>query len=83
MADSLVHKIIDIKGEVCPYTFVRSKLALERMNLGEVLKIVTDHKPASEHISRSMSCEGQHVLGIDQIGNHEWHVFVRKDKGTR
>lgn len=73
-------KTIDIKGQVCPYTFVRSKLALEKMNLGEVLEIITDHKPASENVPKSMENEGQKVLKIDMVGEKEWHIFVRKDK---
>jgi len=73
-------KSLDIKGQVCPYTFVRSKLAIEKMNLGEVLEIVTDHKPASENVPRSMESEGQKILKIEQAGDKEWHIFVRKDK---
>lgn len=81
MADDIkVEKTLDIKGQVCPYTFVRSKLAIEKMNLGEVLEIVTDHKPASENVPRSMENEGQKVLKIDQVSEKEWHIFVRKDK---
>ena len=59
MADEIkVDKTLDIKGQVCPYTFVRSMLTIEKMNLGEVLEIITDHKPASENVPRSMENEG-------------------------
>ena len=30
---------LDITGEVCPMTFVRAKLALESLTLGQVLNI--------------------------------------------
>jgi TusA-related sulfurtransferase len=81
VADEIkVDKTLDIKGQVCPYTFVRSKLAIEKMVLGEVLEIVTDHKPASENVPKSMENEGQKVLKIDQTAEKEWHIFVRKDK---
>lgn len=81
MADDIkVDNTIDIKGQICPYTFVRSKLTLEKMQLGQVLEIVTDHKPASENVPRSMENEGQKVLKIEQMGEKEWHIFVRKDK---
>lgn len=73
-------KTLDIKGQICPYTFVRSKLAMEKMNLGEVLEIVTDHRPASENVPKSMENEGQAVLKIEQTGEKEWHIFVRKTK---
>jgi tRNA 2-thiouridine synthesizing protein A len=75
-----VDKTLDIRGQVCPYTFVRSKLTIEKMNLGEVLEIILDHKPAVENVPRSMENEGQKVLKIDQTGEKEWHIFIRKNK---
>jgi len=81
MADEIkIDKSLDIKGQVCPYTFVRSKLAIEKMDLGQVLEIITDHKPASENVPRSMENEGQKVLKIEQTAEKEWRIFVRKDK---
>ncbi len=81
MADEFkVDKTVDLKGQVCPYTFVRSKLALEKMNLGQVIELIFDHKPPIETVPKSMETEGQKVLKIDQTGEKEWHVFVRKDK---
>jgi TusA-related sulfurtransferase len=81
MADEIkVDKTLDIKGQVCPYTFVRSKLTIEKMNLGEVLEIITDHKPASENVPKSMENEGQRVLKIEQTNEKEWHIFIRKDR---
>lgn len=75
-----VTKTLDLKGQICPYTFVRSKLAIEKMNLGEVLEVVFDHKPASENVPRSMENEGQKVLVVEQTGEKEWRIVVRKDK---
>ena len=81
MADEIkVDKTVDLKGQVCPYTFVRSKLAIEKMNLGEVLEVILDHKPAVENVPKSMENEGQKVLKMDQTGEKECHLFVRKDK---
>lgn len=81
MAEELkVDRTIDIRGQVCPYTFVRSKLAIEKMSIGEVLEIILDHRPAVENVPKSMENEGQKVLKIDQTGEKEWHIFVRKDR---
>ncbi len=81
MADEIkIDKTIDIKGQVCPYTFVRSKLAIEKMNVGEVLEIILDHKQAIENVPRSMENEGQKVLKVEQTGEKEWRIIVRKDK---
>jgi TusA-related sulfurtransferase len=31
---------LDLQGEVCPFTFVKTKLALERVKIGEVIVVV-------------------------------------------
>ena len=41
-----VDQELDLKGEVCPYTFVKTKLALEMMETDQVLRVVVDHLPA-------------------------------------
>ena len=75
-----IDRTLDIRGQVCPLTFVRSKLAIEKMALGEVLEIVVDHQPAAVNVPRSMEHEGQTVLKVEQAGEAEWHLFVRKDR---
>jgi len=71
-------KELNIKGEVCPYTFVRSKLALEQMKAGEVLQVIVDHEPATENVPRSMENEGHKVLKIEKINDTDWQIIVRK-----
>ena len=78
--DFKVDRTLDIKGQVCPLTFVRSKLAIEQMAIGEVLEIVVDHQPSAVNVPRSMEQEGQTVLGVEQTAEAEWHLYVRKDR---
>ena len=78
--DFKVDRTLDIKGQVCPLTFVRSKLAIEKLAVGEVLEIIVDHQPAAVNVPRSMENEGQTVLGVEQTGEAEWHLFIRKDR---
>lgn len=69
---------LDLKGEVCPYTFVKSKLALEDMDSGQVLRVVVDHLPAVTNVPRSLSNEGHSVLEVTQINETDWAITVRK-----
>ncbi len=70
---------IDIRGEVCPYTFVKSKLKLETMAVGEVLRVVLDHEPATKNVPRSMENEGHHVLTWPtKINDSDWEMFIKK-----
>jgi tRNA 2-thiouridine synthesizing protein A len=55
---------LDLCGEVCPYTFVRAKLALEDMPLGAVLRVFVDHEPATRNIPRSATEWGQEVISV-------------------
>ena len=69
---------INLKGEVCPYTFVRSKLAIEEMLAGQVLRIIVDHEPATKNVPRSMENEGNEILDIDKLNDSDWQIVVRK-----
>ncbi|ODS40362.1 MAG: hypothetical protein A7315_08875 [Candidatus Altiarchaeales archaeon WOR_SM1_79] len=73
-----IDKKIDIRGEVCPYTFVKSKLAIEEINPGEVLEVVVDHLPAVENVPRSLENEGHEILEVSKISDEGWKIVVRK-----
>ena len=75
-----IDKELNIKGEVCPYTFVKTKLALETMDLGQVLRVIVDHLPATENIPRSLKGEGNEVLDVSQINETDWQIIVIKGK---
>jgi len=69
---------LDLKGEVCPFTFVKSKLIMEQMDTGEVLKVILDYEPSVENVPKSFRDEGQEVLEIKQVGDNLWELYVRK-----
>lgn len=71
---------IDIRGLVCPYTFVRAKLAIESMEIGQVLEILLDYEEASRSIPKSMTEHGQNVLSVKKINDADWVLLIRKDR---
>jgi tRNA 2-thiouridine synthesizing protein A len=73
-------KKINIKGLVCPYTFVKAKLAIESMDVGQVLEILLDYEEASRSIPKSMEDHGQKVLRVDKINDTDWILQIRKDR---
>ncbi len=80
MENSTVDKHIDIRGLVCPYTFVKSKLAIEGMDKGQVLEILLDSEEASQNIPKSMADHGHAVLRTEKINETDWIITVRKDQ---
>ncbi|ACO03914.1 MAG TPA: sulfurtransferase TusA family protein [Persephonella sp.] len=78
MEEVKVDRELDLRGEVCPFTFVKSKLIIEQMEPGQVLKVILDYKPSVENVPKSMREEGQEVLEVKQIDKNLWEVIVRK-----
>ncbi|NOX21438.1 MAG: sulfurtransferase TusA family protein [Nitrospirae bacterium] len=72
-------RTINIKGLICPYTFVKSKLAIEEMGVGEVLEIILDYPEASRSIPKSMEDHGHKVLKVEKINDTDWVILVRKE----
>jgi tRNA 2-thiouridine synthesizing protein A len=72
-----VTETLDLSGEVCPFTFVRTKLRLEELPLGAELHILVDHAPAAENVPRSLVAEGQEVVSISQDGAR-WRIVTIK-----
>lgn len=76
-------KTLDIRGEVCPYTFVKSKLAIEQIKPGQTLEVIVDHLPAVENVPQSMENEGHTILDVEQLNERDWKILVKKkDSGT-
>ena len=73
-------KSINIKGLVCPYTFVKSKLAIESMEVGQILEILLDSEEASRNIPKSMEDHGQKVLKVEKINDTDWILQIKKEK---
>jgi TusA-related sulfurtransferase len=69
---------LDIRGEVCPYTFVKTKLALEEMTPGQVLRVLVDYEPAIKNVPRSVKLQGDVVLSVEPCGVSQWAIIVRR-----
>lgn len=60
---------IDITGEVCPMTFVRTKLRLERMQPGKILAVRLRGEEPLRNVPRAARDEGHTILGIEAEGD--------------
>ena len=57
--------LIDITGDACPITFVKTKLALEKLAPGAVLAVDLKGREPLENVPRSAREAGHDVLEID------------------
>ena len=65
---------IDITGEVCPMTFVRTKLRLERMKSGEILSVRLRGEEPLQNVPRAAREEGHDILSIEDAGDA--HIVI-------
>jgi tRNA 2-thiouridine synthesizing protein A len=74
----LFDRELDIRGDICPITFVKSKLAIEKMEKGQVLKVLIDYAPSAVNVPRSLEHEGHEVLSVTEDEGPVWTLLVRK-----
>ena len=68
---------LNLKGKICPYTFIESMLALEEMNPDEVLRVIVDYPPAVCDVPRSLKNEGYDILEVSAVNETDWAILVR------
>jgi tRNA 2-thiouridine synthesizing protein A len=71
-------KRLDLRGEVCPYTFVKSKLTIERMATGEELLVIVDWEPSSRNVPKSMRLIGEEVVSVVRKPDGTWEILLKR-----
>ncbi|NEQ97259.1 MAG: sulfurtransferase TusA family protein [Cyanothece sp. SIO2G6] len=56
---------LDLRGTPCPINFVRTKLCLEKMAVGQVLEVWLDPGEPIEQVPDSLTMEGYQVKLLD------------------
>ena len=56
---------LDITTDVCPMTFVKTKLLIERMSIGEIAEIRLPAGEPLENVPRSVEEHGHALLALD------------------
>ena len=70
-------RVVDLRGVQCPLNFVKAKLALEKISLGQTLEVLLDAGEPAENVPASFTEQGQEVLGVTKDGQH-FCVKVRR-----
>ena len=63
--DFTVDEKVDVTDVVCPVTFVKTKVALEEMDEGQILQVHINGGEPLKNVPRSVAEEGHTVLRTD------------------
>ncbi len=70
---------LDTLGRVCPYPLVLTKKAIEKLQAGQVLKVLCD-APASAEDTIPRYCE-KHGFGFESVKVEDkgyWEIYILK-----
>ena len=68
---------LDLRGVICPYNFVKTKLKLESMAPGQLLLVHLDEGDPIRNVPRSVSDDGHDVLSQERA-EQSYRVIIRK-----
>jgi tRNA 2-thiouridine synthesizing protein A len=70
---------LDLRGVICPYNFVKTKLKLETMKQGDVLSVLLDDGDPIRNVPRSVENEGHTVLSQERV-DRAYRVLIRREE---
>ena len=69
---------LDITGELCPMTFVRTRLALDRMAPGQTLLVRLKGDEPLRNVPRTAREQGHEVLALDTGADGTSTLLLRR-----
>ena len=76
--DKNIIKEIDLLDEVCPMTFVKTKLAIEQLNPGERIKVIFNSQEAKTNVPKSLSEVNHKIIIIKNIDKEKFYIIIEK-----
>ncbi len=76
---------VDVRELACPMTWVRTRVALDRLAVGDVLEVLLRAGEPLENVPRTAEEEGHRVAAREpcpEAGERAWRVVVVKGEGT-
>ena len=68
---------LDLRGVICPYNFVKTKLKLDTMQSGEILAVILDDGEPIRNVPQSVENEGHTILTQELLGTSH-RVLIQK-----
>ena len=76
--DFKVDDTVDITDVTCPVTFVKTKVALEELDEGQILQVHLNDGEPVQNVPRSLKDEGHKVLKLVDNEDGTYELYVEK-----
>ena len=74
----MASRVLDITGDYCPITFVKTKIALEKIQPGERLEVILREGEPLENVPRAAAGDGHRVVEIVEVRDGVYRVVIEK-----
>ena len=74
----MVKRMLDVRGQICPYPLTLTKKKMMELEIGEQLEVLLDYAPSLETIPRWAAGAGHWVVHIQQTAEAEWTILLEK-----
>ncbi len=71
-------EFLDITDVVCPMTFVKTKVALEDLDDGQILELRLNDGEPIQNLPRSLKDDGHKILELANNADGTFTIFVEK-----
>lgn len=72
-----VDEHLDLRGVLCPYNYVKTKIKLEAMEIGQLLSVIVDEGEPVLNVPRSVSQDGHTIVGQEPFEDG-YQVLIKK-----
>ena len=79
--EDVAQEELDLRGVICPYNFVKTKLKLETMAPGQLLCVLLDDGDPIRNVPQSVRNEGHTVVTQERIDT-TYRVVIRRREST-
>ncbi len=69
---------LDLRGVICPYNFVKTKLKLDTLEIGSHLAVLLDDGDPIHNVPKSIMNEGHQVLTQEKVDAY-YRIVIQKE----
>ncbi|MBI3812504.1 MAG: sulfurtransferase TusA family protein [Nitrospirae bacterium] len=70
--------LLDLSGVACPINYVKTKLKLEELEIGQRLEVILDEGEPIRNVPKSLQGDGQKILSQEKKDDRHYRLLVEK-----
>ncbi len=78
LKDETIAKSVDVKGQVCPYPIIATRMELKKIAVGDVLEVVTDNPPTANETMPALLDSRKLPYEREEVSPGVWRFLIKR-----